>query len=40
MELMSLYPQPVRHSGGGVEYLPAQRRKEVGRSSPPRSDAA
>lgn len=22
VELMSLYPQPVRHSGGGVEYLP------------------
>jgi hypothetical protein len=30
MELMSLYPQPVRHSSGGVEYLPVPRQKEAG----------
>jgi ClpP class serine protease len=30
IELMSLYPQPVRHSGGGVEYLPVPRQKEAG----------
>jgi ClpP class serine protease len=30
LELMSLYPQPVRtQSGGGVEYLPSPRQKEV-----------
>ena len=30
LELMSLYPQPVRtQSGGGVEYLPAPRQKEA-----------
>jgi ClpP class serine protease len=30
LELMSLYPQPVRtQSGGGVEYLPFPRQKEV-----------
>ena len=29
LELMSLYPQPVRaQSGGGVEYLPGPRQKE------------
>src|SRR6202041_2147069 len=29
LELMSLYPQPVRtQSGGGVEYLPSPRQKE------------
>ena len=29
LELMKLYPQPVRtQSGGGVEYLPVPRRKE------------
>jgi ClpP class serine protease len=29
LELMSLYPQPVRaQSGGGVEYLPVPRQKE------------
>ena len=33
MELMSLYPQPVRHSGG-VEYLPVPRQKGAGRSPP------
>ena len=27
VELMSLYPQPVRHSGGGVEYLPVPRHR-------------
>ena len=40
MELMSLYPQPGRHSVGGVEYLPLPRQKEAGRSPPARSDAA
>ena len=30
MELMSLYPQPVRHLGG-VEYLPVPRQKGAGR---------
>jgi ClpP class serine protease len=30
LELMKLYPQPVRaQSGGGVEYLPVPRRKEA-----------
>ena len=30
LELMELYPQPVRaQSGGGVEYLPVPRRKEA-----------
>src|SRR3984957_7276747 len=30
LELMSLYPQPARtQSGGGVEYLPSPRQKEV-----------
>jgi ClpP class serine protease len=30
LELMSLYPQPVRtQSGGGVEYLPSPRQKEA-----------
>ena len=30
LELMSLYPQPVRtQSGGGVEYLPTPRQKEA-----------
>jgi ClpP class serine protease len=30
LELMSLYPQPVRtQSGGGVEYLPSPRQKET-----------
>ena len=38
MELMSLYPQPVRHSGG-VEYLPVPRQKQTGQSPPGRSDA-
>jgi ClpP class serine protease len=28
LELMALYAQPVRNSGGGVEYLPGPRRKE------------
>jgi ClpP class serine protease len=28
LELMSLYPQPVRQQGGGVEYLPVPRQKE------------
>jgi ClpP class serine protease len=27
MELMTLYPQPVRMQGGGVEYLPVPRNK-------------
>jgi ClpP class serine protease len=29
LELMTLYPQPVRNQGGGVEYLPVRRRKEL-----------
>jgi len=29
LELMTLYPQPVRAQGGGVEYLPIPRQKEV-----------
>ena len=28
LELMTLYPQPVRSRGGGVEYLPRRRSKE------------
>jgi ClpP class serine protease len=28
LELMALYPQPVRQQGGGVEYLPMPRQKE------------
>jgi len=31
LELMSLYPQPVRAHGGGVEYLPVPRQRETGR---------
>jgi ClpP class serine protease len=34
LELMRLYPQPVRmQSGGGVEYLPVPRQKEVAREA-------
>jgi ClpP class serine protease len=29
LELMSLYPQPTRTQGGGVEYLPVPRQKEA-----------
>jgi hypothetical protein len=30
LELMKLYPQPVRaQGGGGVEYLPIPRQKEA-----------
>jgi hypothetical protein len=29
LELMTLYPQPVRAQGGGVEYLPVPRQKEA-----------
>lgn len=32
MELMNLYPQPVRMQGGGVEYLPEPRQKHSSRS--------
>jgi ClpP class serine protease len=28
LELMTLYPQPARSQGGGVEYLPVPRQKE------------
>jgi ClpP class serine protease len=28
LELMTLYPQPVRRQGGGVEYLPRPRNRE------------
>jgi ClpP class serine protease len=30
LELMTLYPQPMRTQGGGVEYLPFPRQKEGG----------
>lgn len=29
LELMTLYPQPVRRQGGGVEYLPQPRQREA-----------
>jgi ClpP class serine protease len=29
LELMTLYPQPVRQQGGGVEYLPVPRQRGV-----------
>ncbi|MBX5453069.1 MAG: ATP-dependent Clp protease proteolytic subunit [Acidobacteriia bacterium] len=29
LELMTLYPQPVRRQGGGVEYLPVPRQREA-----------
>jgi ClpP class serine protease len=29
LELMTLYPQPVRRQGGGVEYLPEPRQREA-----------
>ena len=28
LQLLTLYPQPVRMQGGGVEYLPVERRKQ------------
>ncbi len=31
LDLMTLYPQPVRRQGGGVEYLPVPRHRENGR---------
>jgi ClpP class serine protease len=34
MELMTLYPQPVRMQGGGVEYLPGPRQKGERPQSP------
>jgi ClpP class serine protease len=34
IELMTLYPQPVRSHSGGVEYLPVPRQKETGRPAP------
>jgi ClpP class serine protease len=34
MELMTLYPQPVRMQGGGVEYLPVPRQKDAERRIP------
>jgi hypothetical protein len=30
LELMALFPQPVRAAGGGVEYLPGPRHKDEG----------
>jgi len=30
LQLMTLYPQPVRQQGGGVEYLPVPRHRETG----------
>jgi ClpP class serine protease len=32
LELMKLYPQPVRAQGGGVEYLPVPRQRDAGES--------
>jgi ClpP class serine protease len=32
LELMTLYPQPVRAHGGGVEYLPIPHQKNSGRT--------
>jgi ClpP class serine protease len=29
LQLLTLYPQPVRMQGGGVEYLPVERRKQT-----------
>jgi len=34
MELMQLYPQPVRTQGGGVEFLPVPRQKDVPAGTP------
>jgi ClpP class serine protease len=34
MELMTLYPQPVRGQMGGVEYLPIPRQKETSKHQP------
>jgi ClpP class serine protease len=34
LQLMALYPQPVRMQAGGVEYLPVPRRKEPARRKP------
>jgi ClpP class serine protease len=31
LELMKLYPQPVRQQSGGVEYLPVPRQREMAR---------
>jgi hypothetical protein len=28
LEMMTLYPQPIRSQAGGVEYLPVPRQKE------------
>jgi ClpP class serine protease len=36
LELMTLYPQPVRRQGGGVEYLPGPRQREPRRVISPR----
>jgi Serine dehydrogenase proteinase len=34
LELMKLYPQPIRtQNAGGVEYLPIPRQKEVAREA-------
>ncbi len=34
LELMKLYPQPVRSQSGGVEYLPIPRQRDVGGEQP------
>ena len=34
LQLMALYPQPVRMQAGGVEYLPVPRQKEPARREP------
>ena len=35
LELMALYPQPVRSQAGGVEYLPIPRQKQPARQPAP-----
>lgn len=37
LELMALYPQPLRSQGGGVEYLPVPRQKQVAWAGRPAS---
>ena len=37
LELMTLYPQPVRQQSGGVEYLPAPREGQAAKRERPRA---
>ena len=37
LELMTLYPQPVRQQNGGVEYLPAPREGQAAKRERPRA---